>query len=438
MRLPDPFPINPIEAPLAVAVSLPGSKSITNRALVCAALAGGRSVLHDALGSDDTEAMIDGLRALGARVAPHWSSARIEVEGMAGYPTGDPVVIDARLSGTTARFLLPVAGLGAGLRRIDASNPMRARPMAEAIAAVRDLGANVRELAAPGHLPVEVDGGTLSGGETTVAGTTSSQFLSGLLLAAPAMPAGLTVHVEGDLVSAPYVDLTQAVLQHFGVVVGRPDAHTWTVAPQDLSATTYRIEPDASTASYAFGAAALLGGTVTVEGLGRVALQGDLAFVDLLAQMGAAVEQDDTSTTVTGPDRLHGIEADMSQISDTAQTLAVLAAFADSPTRVSGIGFIRSKETDRIAALCAELRRLGIDAREEPDGFTVRPGAVRPATVRTYGDHRMAMAFALVGLRTPGVQIADPGCVVKTFPGYWQLLEELRDPGRAGTMVHHS
>jgi 3-phosphoshikimate 1-carboxyvinyltransferase len=195
------------------------------------------------------------------------------------------------------------------------------------------------------------------------------------------------------------------------------------------------IEPDASAASYAFAAAALLGGRVTVEGLGRDAQQGDVAFVDVLEQMGAAVERTPTSITVTGTGHLRGVEVDMAQISDTAQTLAVVAAFAESPTRVTGIGFIRGKETDRIGAVVSELRRLGIDASDEPDGFTVRPGPVRPATVQTYDDHRMAMSFALAGLRVPGVQIADPGCVAKTFPGYWDLLDELRSPEDGGTMV---
>jgi 3-phosphoshikimate 1-carboxyvinyltransferase len=435
--LTDPLPIEPLEAPVDVIVTLPGSKSITNRALVCAALAEGTSTLTNALHADDTEAMVEGLRALGTEIEVNWPAGRLTVTGTAGRPVADVAMVDARASGTTSRFLLPVAGLGDGLRRVDAANRMRERPMGEVLDAVRALGATVRDVGAPGHLPVEVEGGTLAGGEVAVRGDVSSQFLSGLLLTGPAMRTGLVARLVGDLVSQPYVDLTVDVMAHFGATVERPDPVTWIVVPQVYVAADYDIEPDATAASYAFAAAAVLDGRVTVEGLGSSALQGDLAFVDLLEQMGARVERGPSSTTVSGTGSLHGIEADMSQISDTAQTLAVVAAFADTPTRVTGIGFIRGKETDRIGAVVAELRRLGLEAEEHADGFTVHPGPVRPATVQTYDDHRMAMSFAVAGLRVRGIQIADPGCVVKTFPGYWQLLDELRSPLTTGTMVRH-
>jgi 3-phosphoshikimate 1-carboxyvinyltransferase len=438
MPLPDPLPVTPFDGSLDVTVSLPGSKSITNRALVCAALATGTSLLTNALHADDTEAMVEGLRALGATIHTNWAAGRLTVVGTAGRPIADVALIDARQSGTTSRFLLPVAGLGEGLRRVDAGNRMRERPMGDVLGAVRALGASVHDVGAPDHLPVEIEGGSLTGGEVAVRGDVSSQFLSGLLLAGPAMPTGLVAHLVGDLVSQPYVDLTVAVMAAFGAVVDRPDERTWVVAPQQYIAAHYDIEPDASAASYVFAAAAVLGGRATVAGLGTDAQQGDLAFVDLLEQMGATVERTASATTVIGSGTLHGVDVDMAQLSDTAQTLAVVAAFADGPTRVRGIGFIRGKETDRIGAVVAELRRLGVEADEEPDGFVVRPAPMRPATVQTYDDHRMAMSFAVAGLRMPGIQIADPGCVAKTFPGFWQLLDELRGPTSGGTMVHRS
>jgi 3-phosphoshikimate 1-carboxyvinyltransferase len=379
--------------------------------------------------------MVEGLLALGARIDADWPERTVGVTGTAGRPVADLALVDGRLSGTTSRFLLAVAGLGKGLRRVDAAHRMRERPMGDVLDALRDLGAVVRDVGAPGHLPVEVEGGSLEGGEVEVRGDRSSQFLSALLLAGPAMPAGLTVRVAGALVSQPYVAMTVDVMAAFGVTVGQPDERTWVVDPSSYAPTTYAVEPDASAASYAFAAGALLGGRVTVEGLGEDAIQGDLAFTDLLAQMGATVERSATATTVTGTGALHGIDVDMADLSDTAQTLAVVAAFADGPTRVSGIGFIRGKETDRIRAVVTELRRLGIDAVEEPDGFVVHPGSLRPATVQTYDDHRMAMSFALAGLRVPGIEISDPGCVAKTFPGYWDLLDELRRPQADGTMV---
>jgi 3-phosphoshikimate 1-carboxyvinyltransferase len=301
--------------------------------------------------------------------------------------------------------------------------------MGPSIHALRQLGVTVVEAGAPGHLPVDLSQGPAAGGEVEVAGDASSQFLSGLLLAGPAMRTGLTLRVDGPLVSAPYVEMTTAVMAAFGVDVTRPDATTWAVAPQSYRGTRYRIEPDASAASYAFAAAAMVGGRVRVEGLSPASLQGDVAFVDLLERMGAQVERSSSAITVTGTGALRGIEADLSQISDTAQTLAAVAVFAEGPTRLTGIGFIRHKETDRIGNVVAELRRAGIGAEEEADGFVVHPGDAKPTTIETYHDHRMAMAFALLGLRSPGIRISDPGCVAKTFPGYWAMLQGLRDGG---------
>lgn len=432
------MPIVPAAGPIDAVVRVPGSKSITNRALVCAGLAAGRSTLTGALQADDTEAMVDGLQALGVGVERQWDRDTLVVDGTAGRPVADVALVDARLSGTTSRFLLPLAGLGDGLRRLDGQGRLRERPMGPALDALRALGAEVVEIAGPGRLPVEVVGGTLAGGEVAISGDVSSQFLSGLLLAAPAMPAGLVVRVTTELVSRPYVDMTVAVMAAFGATVEQPDDRTWVVASQRYVATDYVIEPDASAASYCFAAAAIAGGRVTVEGLGTPSLQGDLDFVDVLAAMGAEVERGAEHTTVRRSGSLQGVEVDMSQISDTAQTLAVVAAFAEGPTRVTGIGFIRGKETDRISAVVTELQRAGIDAVEEADGFVVHPGQPQAATITTYDDHRMAMSFALLGLVAPGIQIADPGCVAKTFPTFWTLLADLRASADPTSNVHRS
>jgi 3-phosphoshikimate 1-carboxyvinyltransferase len=297
--------------------------------------------------------------------------------------------------------------------------------MAETFAALGRLGAEVTELDRPGHLPARIDAGRAVGGHLAVAGDVSSQFLSGLLLAAPAMREGLTIELTTPLVSAPYVDLTLAVMRAFGAKV-TATRERFVVAPTGYRATRYEVEPDASAASYLLAAAAITGGRVRVPGLGVGAAQGDARFADVLARMGVRVHRDAAGVEVHGTGRLSGIEVDLAELSDTAQTLAAVAVFADTPTRVTGIGFIRRKETDRLAAVVAELRRCGIDADDEPDGFVIHPGTPQPAVVRTYDDHRMAMSFALLGLAVPGIQIADPGCVAKTFPTYFEALDQLR------------
>lgn len=260
------------------------------------------------------------------------------------------------------------------------------------------------------------------GGVVRVTGNESSQFLSGLLLAGAAMPRGLRVELTTPLVSRPYVELTAAVMRAFGADV---DDDSLAVRFTGYTGRQYDIEPDASAASYFFAAAAITGGRVTVEGLGT-SLQGDVRFADVLERMGARVEREPSSITVQGVEQLDGIEIDMADISDTAQTLAVVAAFARAPSRIKGIGFIRRKETDRIGNTVRELLRAGIRAEEEPDGLVVYPGTPLGARIETYDDHRMAMSMALLGLKVPGIEIADPDCVAKTFPGFWDALDSLR------------
>jgi 3-phosphoshikimate 1-carboxyvinyltransferase len=433
--------VEPIEAPLEATVSVPGSKSLTNRALVCAALAEGVSTIEGALVADDTEAMASALRALGADIVPGpadpegggvLAPASLIVTGTGGDLAPGPLELDLRLSGTASRFLLPVVALGSGRYRLDGRPPLRARPMGPVLAAIEALGARVEPHGPAGHLPVTVAApGHLTGGQLDISGDTSSQYVSGLLLAAPYCREGLRVRVTTRLVGRPFVDMTVAVMAAFGAagaaVADNAGGSVFTVLAGRYRRTRYRVEPDASAASYFLAAAAICGGRVTVEGLGDTSLQGDTGFADLLAAMGAGVERSADATTVIGPAHLVGLgDVDLSAMPDMAQTLAMVAVFADGPTRVRGIGFIRGHETDRIAATVRELRRCGVDAREEPDGFVVHPGISHSSRVRTYGDHRMAMSFALLGLRVAGIEIEDPDCVAKTFPGYWDTLDRLR------------
>lgn len=407
----------------------PGSKSITNRALVCAALAGGKSTLHGVLDSEDTRVMIDALGRLGLDIQHDRESHAATVTGCAGRPAASDADLYIANSGTTVRFLTALATLGQGRIRLDGTGRMRERPIADLLDALAQLGARATSEQGNGCPPVVVEGSRLAGGAARVAGNISSQFLSALLMASPCAQGPVELVVEGELVSKPYVEMTLAVMDNFGVEIDAADLQRFSVpAPQTYRGADYAIEPDASAASYFFAAAAITGGEVTVEGLSRSSLQGDVAFCNCLEAMGCRVRWGADSITVGGAP-LRGIEVDMNAISDTVQTLAAVAVFAEGPTRVTGVGHIRHKETDRISALVTELRKLGAIAEEEEDGLVIKPAALRPAEIDTYDDHRMAMSLALVGLRQPGVVIRDPGCTAKTYPVFFRDLEKLTNDG---------
>lgn len=426
----EPILIEPVAGPLDARIRPPGSKSLTNRALVCAALADGESTLTGALVSDDTHVMIEGLSRLGLPIDVSDDGTTLRVAGAGGAVPAIEADLFIGNSGTTVRFLSALATLGHGAFRLDGVPRMRERPIQDLADALNQLGAAVRCESPGGCPPVEVHANGLPGGEATVRGDISSQFLSGLLMACPCAKDRVTLAVNGELVSKPYVRMTLEVMRSFGVAVEAPeDLSRFEIEPAgSYRAGDYAIEPDASAASYFWGAAAICGGSVTVEGLGRDALQGDVAFVDCLAQMGCRVEESQDGITVIGPDageRLRGARLDMNAISDTVQTLAAVALFADGPTEVTGVAHNRHKETDRIGDLATELRRLGASVEEKPDGLVITPGPLRGAIVETYEDHRMAMSLALVGLRQPGVQISNPGCTAKTYPGYFGDLSAI-------------
>ncbi|MET0343593.1 MAG: 3-phosphoshikimate 1-carboxyvinyltransferase [Polyangiales bacterium] len=420
--------LTPFADPVDADVVLVGSKSYTNRALVVAALARGTSVLSGALFSDDTRYMGESLRQLGIAVDADEAARTLTVRGAAGRIEAREARCFVGNAGTAARFLPNVMALGSGVYEIDGVARMRERPIAPLLDALTALGVRVEALGNPGCFPLRVHGGTLRGGRVSISGSVSSQYASGLMLAAPAMPDGLTLDIEGTLVSRPYLEMTAQIMRDFGAEVTRQGERTFVVAPTGYTGRAYRIEPDASAASYFFAAAAITGGRVRIDGLGTSSLQGDRGLVHILAKMGCTVDEGPDFTEVRGPlpGTLVGVDVDMADLSDVAQTLAVVAPFARTPTRVTGIGFIRNKETDRVGAVVNELSKLGIRADEEADGFVVHPGAPRPGDVSTYDDHRMAMSFALLGLVHPGIRILDPGCVSKTFPDYFDVLESLR------------
>ncbi len=409
----DPFPVR-TRGPVDIVVHPPGSKSQTNRALVCAALATGESTLARPLRSDDSDAMVRCLQSLGIQVdkAPDaW-----HVHGTAGVlEEGPEAHLDVGASGTTARFVTALAALAPRRSIIDGTPRMRERPMRPLVDTLRQLGVDIDDT--DGFQPVSVQGGSLAGGMATIDASASSQFLSALLMVAPYTQGELEIRVEG-LTSAGYIRTTLEVMKRFGVDVETLDVG-YRVVPAPYHATTLGIESDASAAVYPWAAAAMTAGRATVTGIDSGSSQPDLGILPVLKEMGCVVE----GFTVQGPDRLNAVETNLQHMPDGAMTVAVLCAAASGTSRLSGLHTLRMKETDRMAALVNELGRLGVVATADEDSLTIEGTESRtPGTVETYQDHRMAMAFSLLGLVTEGIQIADPECVTKTWPTYFQEL----------------
>ncbi|MGN9813382.1 3-phosphoshikimate 1-carboxyvinyltransferase [Micromonospora sp. BQ11] len=413
-----------ISAPRTVIARVPGSKSIMARALLIAALAQGTTRLVAPLAAADTVAFAEALRSLGFSV-----TREPDVWSVTGDPAGPPATeatVWCNDSGTAARFVPALTALGLGRYVIDASAQMRARPMGPLLTALRGLGVRV-DASSGDSLPWVVRGSRVAGGTIEVDAGVSSQYLSALCLSAPAMRNGLKVQALNP-VSAPYVHLTLTMMRQFGVESSWQDS-TITIPPATYRAQEYRIEPDASTASYFFAAAAVTGNAVTVPGLGRRSSQGDLRFAtEVLPRMGCRVDVDDNSVTVTGPARLlsPGTVA-MRDISDTMMTLAAIAPFADAPTRITDVANCRVKESDRIDAITTALTACGVSTRSGPDWLEIDPGTPTGALVETRSDHRIAMSMSVVGLRTPGIEFDEPSCVDKTFPQFHEEFAALAD-----------
>jgi 3-phosphoshikimate 1-carboxyvinyltransferase len=434
---PEQLLVEPVRGPVRAVVTVPPSKSISNRALVLAALASrwGECRLEGVLTSEDTEVMVQGLQRLGFGLQVGWEQQGVRVSrpsSLQWWIPAESADLWVGNSGTTMRFLCAVLSLGHGRYRLDGVPRMRQRPIGDLLAALNQLeGVCAWSEAGSECPPVVVEAqGVRVVAPVRVRAQTSSQFLSGLLLAAPywSSPQGeVEIVVCGPRVSEPYVNMTVAMMRQWGhrveqteqgFVVKAGGAHCYR--------PDYVIEPDATAASYFWAAAAITGGQVTVRGLNDDSLQGDVGFVELLAQMGCRVERCAEGISVHGG-RLRGITADMNAISDTVMTLAAVACFAEGPTRIHHVGHIRHKETDRIAALSTELRKLGVEVEEAADGLTIYPRPMHAAVLKTYDDHRMAMSLALVGLRVQGVVIDQPGCVAKTYPGFWEDWQRLRE-----------
>ncbi|MEV7431217.1 MULTISPECIES: 3-phosphoshikimate 1-carboxyvinyltransferase [unclassified Nocardioides] len=414
----DPWPAPRARGPVRATVTLPGSKSLTNRALVLAAVADGPSVVRRALRSRDTTLMAAALTSLGAHVDTSGEDWAVTPGPLAGGAR-----VDCGLAGTVMRFVPPVAGLASGAVAFDGDPHMRKRPVGEVLGALRGLGIDVEGDA----LPFTVRGtGSVPGGTVVVDASASSQFISALLLAGARYDRGVEVRHEGAPVpSLPHIDMTVAMLRDHGVEVDDAEPDRWAVAPGPVRAVDHVIEPDLSNAAPFLALAAVSGGTVTVRDWPRSTTQAGDALRGILAAMGCTVALTDDGLSVTGPDRLLGVDLDLHDVGELAPAVAALCAVASTPSHLRGIAHIRGHETDRLAALATELGRLGADVTEHPDGLELRPAPLHGGVFRTYADHRMAHAGVVVGAAVDGVLVEDVATTGKTFPdfaGFWAGL----------------
>jgi len=437
----------PASGPLEATVVVPGSKSLTNRALVTAALADGSSVLRDVLFAEDTLLMMEALGTLGIAVTADEAESAVEVTGCNGHIPESGADLFCGNSGTTLRFLSAMVALGKGRFQLDGIARMRKRPFGALGEALQALGAGIEYLGEDGFPPIVVHARGLRGGHVAFDSPLSSQMVSALLLATPYASRDVFIEVAGDAPSLPYLKMTTAVMERFGVgvlgddggitrrgqkpaVQGRDKTLRFIVeAPQRYQAASYSIEPDASNATYFFAAAAVAGGRVTVQGIDLDSVQGDIGFVNVLEAMGCRVERGPMRLSVLAPPEgtgLRGIDIDLNDMPDTVPTLAVVALFAETPTTIRNVGNLRLKETDRLAALHRELTKLGAEVEESPDGLIIHPPQrLRSTAMDTYDDHRMAMSFAVAGLRCPGLVIHDPQCCAKTFPDFFERFQRM-------------
>ncbi len=433
--------ISPV-SPISAEITPPGSKSITNRALVIAAIAKGESILSGALASEDTLMMMNSLQKMNVALEHSPENAEIRIQGAGGpfeIPDNETTELFCGNSGTTIRFLTAMCANSKGIFHLDGVERMRQRPLGDLIDGLRQLGVSIKSDQGNDCPPVILSANGISGGAAKIHGNVSSQFLSGLLMAAPYAKNETTISVVGDLVSRPYIDMTIAVMKAFGAEIyemeSQNHSEVFRIPPnQKYYGRKYVVEPDASAASYFFAAAAVAGGEVFVRNLSRESLQGDVKFCDCLEKMGCRIEYLPNGIRASrNPDlSLHGIDVDMHFISDTAQTLSAVALFADSPTTIRNVANMRVKETDRIHAVVAELRKFGVRVDEFDDGMTIYPissiaADQIPSSVKieTYRDHRMAMSFAVAGLKIPGVTILDPDCTSKTYPNFFEDLKSV-------------
>ncbi len=418
--------IKTIDKPIAANINIPGSKSITNRALLLAALADGVSNITQILLSDDTFALIEALGQLGILIELDASNQRCVVHGCAGRFPKNEAALWCADAGTVARFLLAAAASSPGKFTFDGSDHLRTRPIEMLIKTLERQGAkffpkNVQ------RMPFVIEGREgLLGGKIEIDGSESSQFLSAILMVAPFAESPMTIKTR-QLVSASFVDMTTTMMGEFGVMVRRLTQERFSIpTPQRYAARNYVIEPDLTTASYFFAAAAVTAGHVTIQPIEiKSSKQGDIKFVAILEKMGCRIQENAQGFSVQGPAELRGVSVDMRDCSDTFMTLAAVAPFAKTPTAITNIGHTRLQESNRISVMCRELQKINVHAEEGPDWIRIHPSVPKAGIIDAHGDHRIAMSFSIIGLRVPGIQISGAECVSKTCPEFFTLWDLL-------------
>lgn len=437
MTLANPLAIETIGR-FEVRLSPPGSKSLTNRALLLAALGEGKSKLSNVLFADDTRRMMEALKALGFELVIDEGAKTVEVVGCGGKIPSKKAELFLGNAGTAIRFLTAACCLGDGEYVLDGIERMRERPIGQLVEPLRELGAEIEYMGEEGYPPLKITATGFEGGVMNMEPTESSQFISALLQIGPCCQGGVELVFSDWIISWPYVSMTVELMKRFGARIETERGDEAELYVKVLGGTGYKgldylVEPDASNASYFLAAAAINPGSkCTVEGLDANSLQGDVKFARELEKMGAVVEYGDGEVSVTGPAKLKGVDVNLNGMPDMAQTLAVVALFAEGETVIRDVGNLRVKETDRLEALRVELGKLGAHVEIKGDDLHVKvdePGVLKAADIDTYDDHRMAMCFAVVGLRSEGVRIKDPACVNKTYPNYFEDLELLREGG---------
>lgn len=425
------YEVKKIDRPVQRRVEVPGSKSITNRALLLSALSEGKTLLEGVLFSDDVHWFLESLKKLGFSVEADREYCRAVVYGEGGKIPKKKADIYVGSAGTAARFLTCMLGLSAGSYRIGASEQMKKRPMKDLLGVLEGLGAEIICTEEEGHLPIQIcgiDAGKIESADVDLSIQTSTQYLSALLMMGPMFANGLHIHVTGPKKTGSYVAITRNMMQQFGVMA-QFDGSDYTIASGEMykGVKRYRIEPDMSAACYFYAGAAVTGSRIAVDGVSREMMQGDVRFLQVLEQMGCTLTDEPDGLYLCGPSdgHLHAVQVNMNDFSDQALTLAAIAPYADGPVVIEGIGHIRRQESDRLHAMKQNLTNAGIRCEEREDGITIHPGQPQPCNIETFDDHRVAMSFSLLGLRADGIRIQNPGCCAKTFPEYFEVFDRV-------------